>query len=510
MQTLARIDQSAPPHCIETHISWVILTPSFAYKIKKPVNFGFLDFSTLAKRKHACDEELRLNRRFSTDLYLSVDPITGTPSHPVLSGGGTPIEYAVKMRRFDSGQQFDQLLASGQLAAQHIEALATRIATIHLSLPAEPAEQALHRISLAHHYAEENFAVALPLIHNSETLGLMQQLQTWTQREAEHKQAIFNERALRGFIRECHGDLHLGNIALENGKPLIFDCIEFNPDLRWIDVFSEVAFTLMDLESHGAIPLANRFLNRYLELTGDYQGVAVLDFYRLYRAMVRVKVSLLQLQQSTCVTERNQRLSDFQRYLDYAHGLLQKKTVTLVILHGFSGSGKSRLAVALCAALPAIHLRSDVERKRTPPSLTSPPAQNDLYSDASRGETYQHLSELAKSLLNEGCNVVLDATHLQQSHRELALRTAAASGAAAVILDCQAPVAQLKQRISRRRHQGHDPSDADVQVLETQLRSAEPLGAHERRHTVTLDMTAEIDISGLISTIERVRRPPGD
>ncbi len=282
---------------IETHISYVILTGDFAYKIKKCVDLGFVDFTTLAKRKLYCDEELRLNSRLAPDIYLEVVPICVTAQGPRIGNGREVVEYAVRMREFAQEALADRAIGQGRLTAAHIDALALQVAGFHSSLPwcAERAEYGTPEAIRAK--TVQNFSQMQALPVAPACRHLVDVIEAWSIHEHARLGEFFRQRKREGKVRECHGDLHLANIVLLAGSPRIFDCIDFNADLRWIDVVNDVAFLIMDLQAAGRHDLAARFLNAYLELGGDYGGLRVLRYYRVYRALVRAKVSLMHAQQ---------------------------------------------------------------------------------------------------------------------------------------------------------------------------------------------------------------------
>ncbi|MGZ4998634.1 MAG: AAA family ATPase, partial [Methylobacter sp.] len=248
----------------ETHISWVLLTGQYAYKIKKPVNFGFLDFSTLEKRHFCCIEELRLNRRLAADLYLEVVPITGTPEHPQIGCTATAIEYAVKMVQFPSGQLLSEHARNGQLDTDLINQLADIVADFHETIEQTDENSPYGDSANINHWFIENFDHIRPLLVDDAQKQQLQRIQQWGDSEWRRLAEIMQLRKHQGYVRECHGDLHLGNMTLIKGKVTLFDCIEFNPLLRWIDVISEVAFLFIDLLHFGYDRFAYRFLNRYL------------------------------------------------------------------------------------------------------------------------------------------------------------------------------------------------------------------------------------------------------
>ena len=350
---------------IETHISSVLLTGDYAYKLKKPLDLGFLDFSTLAKRRACCAEEVRLNRRLAPAIYLGVVPIVGSLDDPHVDGAGAAIDYAVKMREFPQSALLAAMLAAGRLATEHIDAVARVVAAFHRRIDCAPAA--------AHYGSGSN--VALPVLQNFEQIGqysatpaerqALAALRTWTEASLNRLEAVLEQRRRNSFVRECHGDLHLGNIAWIDGEVRAFDGIEFNANLRWIDVISEAAFLFMDLSERGRPDFAWRFLNGYLDGTGDYGGMGLLDFYLVYRAMVRAKVGRMRAAQAhLSAAERAAAMASFAAYLRFAQRCSQPRRPLLIISHGLSASGKSSVTQALLEKLGAVRVRSDVERKR--------------------------------------------------------------------------------------------------------------------------------------------------
>ncbi|HFE36965.1 MAG TPA: aminoglycoside phosphotransferase, partial [Gammaproteobacteria bacterium] len=282
---------------IETHISWVILTGMYAYKIKKPVNMGFLDFSTLAKRKHYCELELVLNKRLAADYYLEVVPVTGSYQQPTLGGGEEVIEYALKMRQFPKDAELDIKLASGVLDKSMMELLAEKIAAFHQQINVADDASSFGDLLHVHQPVLNSYAEIVKHVKDEAVIACLNSLKNWSCNEYERLKEIFLSRKNDGFVRECHGDLHLRNIAIVGDEVIAFDCIEFNEDLRWNDVISEIAFVCMDLDDHHCPELASRFLNHYLALTGDYAGLKVFNYYLVYRATVRAMVSCIRLKQ---------------------------------------------------------------------------------------------------------------------------------------------------------------------------------------------------------------------
>ena len=346
---------------LETHISYVLLTGVHAYKIKKAVRLGFLDFSTLAARKHFCEEELRLNRRHAPALYLDVVPITGTVDRPCFGGAGSVLEYAVRMREFEQDALLDNVLARNELTAAHVDALARAVAEFHESVAIAAADGSFGTPEEILRLALDNFGEVSPLVAEAADRASLEALEAWTRREHAAHGAAFAARRDEGFVRECHGDLHLRNIALVDGVPTIFDCIEFNERMRWIDVMSEIAFTVMDLAHRGRPDFAHRFLDAYLAACGDYADVAVLRFYLVYRAMVRAKVACLRIAQLGGGAERAALWREFREFLRLAAAYAEDARPALIVTHGFAGCGKSALSHVLLERTGAVRIRTDVE-----------------------------------------------------------------------------------------------------------------------------------------------------
>ena len=294
-------------------------------------------------------------------------------------------------------------------------------------------------------------------------------------------------RKQNGFVRECHGDLHLGNLAWVNDKLLVFDCIEFNPELRWIDIQSEIAFFYMDLLQRGHADWAWLFLNLWLEQTGDYEGLALLRYYAVYRAMVRAKVAAIRTSQ-LAGAERDAAMKEVRVLLDLALRLTDSMTVRLDITHGLSGSGKTTVTRNLMQKPGAIRVRSDVERKRMAGlaalAKSGSGVGKKLYATDATRQTYGRLAELAGSLLDANWPVIVDATFLARWQRDLLREVAKTRNIEFSILDFPVPVETLKERIVQRAKAGGDASEADLAVLQHQLDTEEPLEVDEQTKTI--------------------------
>ena len=477
---------------IETHISWVILTGDYAYKIKKPVNLGFLDFSTLELRHHYCLQELSLNHRLAPQLYLDVITISGTAEEPTLNNNGAAIEYAIKMRQFPQQAQLDRVLMRHELQPQQIDQLADTIAAFHQQIEVAPQSSSYGTPAAILDPVIENFNQIHPFLIADEEKRRLQQLEQWSHHTFEQLRPTFEQRKREGFIRNCHGDMHLANIALVDEEVVIFDCIEFNDNFRWIDTISEIAFTTMDLLDRNQPHYAARLLDRYLQRTGDYAGLSLLQFYQIYRALVRAKVAIIRAHQSGLpASTRAEALQQYRNYTLLAENFTVKKQPRLFIAHGVSGSGKTALTQPLLEQFGMIRLRSDVERKRlfglTAEARTEAATSTGIYSSAASQRTYAHLLATAKQVCQNGYDVIVDATFLKRSQRQLFRTLAQQLGIPFVILHFYADEVLLRQWIEERTRAGKDASEATVAIMQQQLATEEPLSSAEADHVIAID-----------------------
>jgi len=467
---------------LETHISWVFLTGRYAYKVKKPVQFGFVDFSSLERRRHCCEEELRLNRRLAPDLYLAVVEIHGPAAAACLHGSGPVIETAVRMREFRQRDLLPAALARGAVSPPRIDRLARELAAFHNAAAAAPASSPWGSPDTVLEPALANLEALrgcgrLPDDHES--------LQGWIRAERDRLLPLLHERRARQRIRECHGDLHLGNMVLQGGRITVFDGIEFSEPLRWIDPISDLAFLLMDLRHRDQELLALRLLHGWLEWGGDHAALPLLPWYLAYRALVRAKVAGLRLAQSGLpAAEAASLADDLAHYLEDARAAMRPPRGALLITHGVSGCGKSHAAAILCSR-GWIQLRSDLERLRLFGRWGCPPAGSLLCGDAYAPEVSAHLydtvlAEAAAAGLAAGLAVVVDATFLQGARRRRFRNLAARAGAGFGILAPAVTPALAQRRIEARSRAGDDPSEADAAVLQRQLQGIEPLAPEER------------------------------
>lgn len=468
----AALQQQLGARLVETHISWVLLDGRQAWKIKKPVRLPFLDASELATRRRLCEEELRLNRRLAPALYLDVVAITGSPQAPRLGGEGAPIEYALRMRQFAAGALLDERLAAGTLQGGELDQLAQRLAAFHRQAavvdPASP------------YGSPESIEAATRQVMTGlapSCADACAALRPWCAAQEGALRETWLRRRATGHVIEGHGDLHLANVVNLDGEVTAFDCIEFDPALRWIDAQNDIAFLVMDLLAHRRGDLAARFLCAYLDASGDHAGLPTLRYYLVYRALVR---ALVQRLRGAGVAEAR----PAPDYLALALDLTRPSDARLLITHGLSGSGKSRVSGALLERTQAIRLRSDVERKR----LAGLAADADsglvpgagIYGADFSQRTYAHLREQASVALRSGWRVIVDATFLRRTDRDDFRQLARELGVPFTILHCEAPPALLRERVQRRHERGDDASEADVAVLEQQLSHDQPLQADEQ------------------------------
>lgn len=550
------------PALVETHLSSVLVAGDTVWKLKKPLRTGFCDFSTLALRQAACAEELRLNRRTAPGWYLGVVPVVDAGDGPRLltavaagpdaavgdtAGGGaagaaggaargpvagTVLDWAVQMRRFDEAQRADRLAAAGRLGAAEVDALAAALARFHATLPPSPpgwgAPEDTRR------WARDNLAELAALLADPAWAApaaaaalaagrvphRLPALRAWTEARGAALAPCMAARHAAGAVRECHGDLHLGNVFWQGGAPVLFDALEFNPALRHIDTVGELAFPFMDLQAHGRPDLAWRFVSQVLEASGDWGALPLLPWWAAYRAAVRAKVALLSAA-GAGPADRAAAAGEAARYLALAAALAgldaapaptgpsgstgptrQERPTgpgraaaapRLVAMCGLSGSGKSVVAATLAAQLHGVRLRSDVERKRLAGLPADARGGAALYDADSTRRTYARLQALAADALAAGVPVVVDAASLKRAERDALRALAARLGAPFTLLLCVAPPGRLRARVQARAAAGRDPSDATAEVLQRQIGLAEWPGDDEAADTVRLDTDAPPD-----------------
>jgi aminoglycoside phosphotransferase family enzyme/predicted kinase len=468
---------------VETHISWVLLTSTLAYKLKKPLRLPFLDFSTLALRRHFCSEELRLNQRLAPSLYLDLVEVCDGAEGLRFGGGGTVVDVAVRMRRFPDGALWSEMTAAGSLAAHHVDALAQRLADFHqaaaVALPgsafgsAASHEHVLQGLIDANDAERREGATAATDAH-------WPALRAWLIHQSELLAPLWAARLRDGRVRECHGDLHLANVLQLAGRPAAFDGIEFDPELRWIDVLDDISFVAMDLLANDRHALAFRFINAYLQAGGDYAGLPALRYYMACRALVRARVVAIGERQGVNAAAP----CSAARYMALASSLSTGADARLAITHGLPGSGKSFVSQGVLEQAGAICARSDVERKRLFGLGALEKSQGrvagGIYDSATTKRTYSRLAEIAAATLAAGWPALIDAAFLRRSERAEFAGLAESLGVPFTVLDCHAESSVLHRRLEQRQATGADPSEADAAVLDRLAEADEPLDDSER------------------------------
>ena len=482
---------------IETHISIVVLTGGYAYKFKKPVDYGFLDFSTYAKREYYCNQEVSFNKRLAPDVYIDVRYVGGMPPR---IGGEPIIEPVVFMHEFPQEEIFIHKIKHGTLTLRDFARIGIHAGTFHLNTDIAPVESRFGSPEVVRHYVVQNFEqIRNHWQKNTPLPDHFYELENWSLRRSDELEELISQRKQDGFVRHCHGDMHLKNIVDFKGKIQIFDCIEFNEELAWIDVINEIAFLMMDTAYYNSEHLGWNFLNWWLAWTGDFEGLKLLQYYMTYRAMVRAKVSLFQGDVETTLN-----------YLDLAYKFARrKKKPVLVIMVGVSGSGKSTIAEHLSAYGQFIWLRSDVERKRLAGLLPDQASDGSIYSPEYNHKTYQKLYSLAKENLLNGFGVVVDATFLRRDHRLSFVDMARQLDIPYYIVYVYADESMYESRILQRQSREGEPSEATVEVMRKQLVALEPPSSEEgivfyvdTSHRLPQEVTTE-----LLKEISREPKP---
>ncbi|MGJ8537039.1 MAG: AAA family ATPase [Parasphingopyxis sp.] len=438
---------------VETHISSLFLTPDRVFKLKRAVALPFLDYSTVALREKACRAEVAINRRVAPTLYIGVRPICRSPAGLVFGTDGEIVDWVVEMRRFAERDQFDLLVADGRLTDALVDTLADTIAAAHTGADRATRGNGSARFASIEHNLIDT---TRPLLRSRIDLADLAAWRRWMNGMLERFAPLLDARGRHGFVRICHGDLHLANICLWEGEPVPFDAIEFDPELTEIDILYDLAFLLMDLEHAGAGDAANRLLNRYLSVTRDYRGAALLPMFKSCRAVVKALVAAMKDIPATS-------------YLDLARAYGNRtETPRLIAVGGRSGTGKSTVAAALAAPIQAVVISSDMVRKRMFGVSPEQPLPESAYAGDVSERVYRRLRTDARRALAGGSTVIADATFLEETERETIARVAEQCGTAFTGLWLEAPTDIRAGRVAAR---GPNPSDATISVVEAQTRA---------------------------------------
>ena len=474
---------------IETHISWVILTGEFAYKIKRPVQHAFVDLRSPEHREFLCHEEIRLNRRFSRDLYLDVWTVNVDGGRARMRGAGKVIEHAVRMRQFDRAHELDRLLDADAIGSGELARFGRDLANIHAALPHATVDDEWGRQDQIANTIVRNVAECKREATVFGTSTEIAELAPLLRDRVEAAAAWMVARREQGRVREGHGDLHARNLLRHHNRLVAFDSIDFDPGLRWIDVADEIAFLVADLQARRHPSHAHAFLNAYLSASGDYHACRFLDLYRSHRALVRAKVEAIAIAgKESQQVERA--LPRHQAYLETARQAVTARKPMIILMSGVSGSGKTWLAERLAASLGALHIRSDVERRRLLGGTTTGELGAGRYAPEHVARVYQHLARCADDVLSGGYDVIVDATFRDRNERSRFRDLAKNFGATLRLIYCHVDDEELLlRRIEQRVRSRNDDSDADERVLSWQQGQFDPILADEGLEIIDADTT---------------------
>ncbi len=478
---------------VQTHISYVFLAGEFVYKLKKPVDMGFLDFSTLEKRRHFCEEEVRLNRRLCPGTYLDVVAIGFAEGAARIGAAGTAVDYAVKMRRLPEERMMNHLLEQGAVTPEMLRRLAGRLAEFHASAETGPEIDAFGGLETIAGKWRENFEQTETYVGRTITARQFQETRQYVEDFLEQERDLFEERVRAGRARDCHGDLRAEAVCFENGL-CIFDCIEFNVLHRCSDVAADIGFLAMDLDSRGQPAMSDELMGHYLGMSGDSTLPLVLDFYKCYRAYVRGKVDGFQLDDAGVPVDQKAAARKRARaFFRLAHRYARRRAPrALLAMVGLSGTGKSYLAYALAARLGAVVVSSDAVRKRLlgiePTERHIEPWERGIYAPEMTERTYQAMLEEAEPHLERGRPVILDATFLVRRHRQVARDLARRRGARYLAVECLVDESVVRERLAGRPEEPWTASDVDRwEIFVAQRERFEALTEASKREMVRLD-----------------------
>jgi aminoglycoside phosphotransferase family enzyme/predicted kinase len=490
-----------PISLIQTHVSFVFLTGDWVYKLKKPVNFGFLDYSTLERRKEFCDREIELNQRGAAELYAGVVAIAQTGETYQLdeTGAEPAVEYAVKMHQFPQDALMSVRFDRGEVTEADIIQLARVVAEFHRTAPTSDYISSFGEIPQIKVSFDENFAQTAGYIGGPQTQDQFDLTRRWTEEFFANNVDLFNGRVAGGFIRNGHGDLHLGNICWLNDRPRLFDCIEFNEPFRFVDTIYDVAFLAMDLEARGRADLANAFVNEYAERSGDWAGLALLRLYLSRQSYVRAKVTSFLLNdpaipEADRAAAHDRAAAYYRQSASYA----QPRSGKLILMCGLSGSGKSTVARQLARQTAGIQIRSDAVRKHLGAVPLDQKGPQSLYSAEMTARTYDRLLQLGLDLASRGETVILDAKYDRSDLRQAAIKGAADRQLEIELVHCTAPIEVLRDRLNQR--QG-DIADATAELLASQVAAFEAFSPDERARLRTIDTSQASAVADLVTQL---------
>jgi aminoglycoside phosphotransferase family enzyme/predicted kinase len=476
---------------IQTHISVVFISERFVYKVKKPVDFGFLDFTSLEKRKHFCEEELRLNQRISPQVYLGLQPIYEKDGGLSFEGPGEIVEYAVKMKKLPLERQMKRLFKSGKLGKEDLSRLAKKLAEFHRNAATGGEIDEYGSPRVVKFNTDENFEQTMDFIGRAIEKEQFDALLRYTNNFLAENEVLFQARIDAGKIRDCHGDLHMEHILFAD-EIVIFDCIEFTPRFRCGDVVAEIAFLAMDLDYHGAFELSDTLIEYYKDASQDREIDELLTFYKVYRAYVRGKVTSFQLGDPSISGEAKREATETaRRYFNLAYSYIMPVNPVLIAVGGIMGSGKSTLSKGLCERLDIEMIRSDQVRKE----MAGLPAEehifvdygSDIYSPEFTAKVYEEVVRRAVATANQGKSVIIDASFKTRAQRELAAEAALEAKVRFVLLLCFCSEENIRKRLKEREDREGEISDGRLEILSKQVKDFAPAESAPGVPTYTID-----------------------
>ncbi|MBT5319223.1 MAG: AAA family ATPase, partial [Chloroflexi bacterium] len=460
-------DVEQPIQVIETHISHLFLTGEYAYKVKKPVNLGFVDYSTLDLRRRFTELEFELNRQISPDVFLGIEPVVALPDGGFRVGGeGNPVEFALKMRQLSANRTFSNLLENDEIGPGEIRDVALLVARFHSAADAMDADSPLGGVEAMREVTADNLSVMGRFVGVTSDEDDLDDVSAYTSAFLDVNSDLLESRKAQGFVCDCHGDLHAGNLFLDHDGIHVIDRIEFNDRFRFIDVASDLAFLAMDLNHAGRGDLADVLIDSYVDETGDTGLPALLPFYVMHRSCVRCKVTSLLLDDQGEISEsrRQEIIREASSY-----GLLAADTVAserpqaVYLMSGLMGSGKSTMADELSRRWGLERFTSDVVRKTLvgidPQRVSDEDRREELYATEMSDRTYAEMIRLGGDALERGCSVLLDAAFIKRHHRADALVLAKDQGVPLYIVEVRAPDPVALARLRQRYESGESPSD---------------------------------------------------
>lgn len=498
----------------ETNTSWVFLAGDLAYKVKKVVSFPFLDYGTVERRHEMCREEVRLNRRLAPRIYLRVVGIAREGDRYVLTGDddSSAVEYAIEMMRVEEERSLEALIRDALLQPSDVDSVARRLARFHANAAVAPRRFQQTRVLVES--LEENLRTLREAGDGILPASRLDAARRFTQAFMAVNQGRLEARAQGGLVRECHGDLRAEHVIVPvDGEVYVYDCVEFNPDLRYIDVASDLSFLIMDLERLGANDVASRLLAEYRRLGGDLGGDPLVSFFASFRAWVRAKVACLTTREASQGDSEGARSeSEARELLRLGHRFAWSARVPSVLsICGVAGSGKTTLADQLSAASGWPHVSSDLTRKQLASTPSTERARPENYSSEFTERTYREMGKSARRVLEQGGGVIVDATFHRRDERD-AFRAGLGDPATPMLfVECRAPAETLTARVVTRASEPDRVSDADMAIVERQLAELEPLQEIPTRQQIQLTTDAPVqDLLGEVEAfVDRLSWPAG-